>query len=311
MANLGYIQVIRVCNQRCRFCSNPDNEGRLPLDETKRVIDDFVARGYDGIILTGGEPTLYEHLHDALRYARERGIAARMITNGQKTSDRAYLESLVAAGLQHLHVSVHTSDPKLQAFLTNKEDSLEHIVRTLDNVGQMGLACNVNMTICKHNAGQLDRLVVWLTKRWPFLQHFVWNHLDPSANRCEQNPDVIPRLHDIEVSLFRAMRYLDRAGRTFRAERIPLCYMADFAYASTETRKIVKSEERIVHFLDSKGMVHQQNFDHQKAAACQVCRLSPICAGLYEMDKFYPAEELSPVFLDPEPIIQRIRTSER
>jgi hypothetical protein len=38
-------------------------------------------------------------------------------------------------------------------------------------------------------------------------------------------------------SLHRALKLLHQSGRTFRVEKVPLCYMGDFAWASTETRK--------------------------------------------------------------------------
>jgi hypothetical protein len=104
----------------------------------------------------------------------------------------------------------------------------------------------------------------------------------------------------------RALSMLHRSGRTFRVERVPLCYMVEFAWASTETRKIVKEEERIVHFLDEKGMVRQTSWSHGKATVCKVCRLEHICAGLFEMDKYYKSEELYPVFVEPDPIVDRI-----
>ncbi|HPB52019.1 MAG TPA: radical SAM protein, partial [Myxococcota bacterium] len=99
MANLGYIQVTRLCNQKCRMCSNPEREATLTFDQARALIDDFVNRRYDGIILTGGEPTMHPELAGIIRYARERGIPSRIITNGQKTCDPEYLDGLIEAGL--------------------------------------------------------------------------------------------------------------------------------------------------------------------------------------------------------------------
>src|SRR5512138_2414251 len=84
LANIGYMQVVRHCNQYCRFCSNPATGWMLDLDTAKREIDDFVARGYFGIILTGGEPSLSEIIPDIARYAVGRGLHVRMITNGSR-----------------------------------------------------------------------------------------------------------------------------------------------------------------------------------------------------------------------------------
>jgi hypothetical protein len=125
-------------------------------------------------------------------------------------------------------------------------------------------------------------------------------------NRAERNPDVIPRLGEFELSLRRAMAFLTRTGRTFRAERVPLCYMPDFAESSTETRKIVKEEERCIRFLDKKGFVLQKQFLHGKAPACDACALDPVCAGLYSMGYHYDPAELFPVAGDPVAIIRRV-----
>ena len=306
MANLGYIQVTRLCNQKCRFCSNPEREATLTLEQARTLVDDFVDRGYQGVILTGGEPTMHPDLDQIISYAHSRGIHARIITNGQKLADREQLRSLVERGLDHVHVSIQSPDPELQAFLTCNEDSLENVLNTLENIGELGINADVNTTINHYNAGQLDRIVMFLVDRFPFLHHFVWNNLDPSMNRASENPDVIHALWECELSLFRAMSFLEETGRTFRAEKVPLCYMADFAWASTETRKIIKGEERIVRFLDEKGLVRETLFHHGKGAACEVCRFSPICAGLYDMDVHYSSEELNPVFLDPDPVREKV-----
>jgi MoaA/NifB/PqqE/SkfB family radical SAM enzyme len=286
MANLGYIQLVRVCNQKCRFCSNPETDYELTLEDACQRIDDFVARKYDGIILTGGEPTLYPELVKVIEYGRRQGIHVRMITNGQKTADGDFSKALKDAGLEHVHLSVHTDDDELQAFLTGVDDSLANIRSSLDHFFALGINTDINITMQAFNCNHLDRVVKWLVGSWPGLQHFVFNNLDPSSDRVAEFPDTIPRLVDIEISLLRALKFLHRNRRTFRVERLPLCYMTEYAWASTETRKIVKEEERIVHFLDEKGMVRQTSWSHGKAEVCKVCKLEPICAGLFEMDRF-------------------------
>ena len=38
MANLGYVQVTRSCNQLCRFCSNPPTGEAIELAEACRLV---------------------------------------------------------------------------------------------------------------------------------------------------------------------------------------------------------------------------------------------------------------------------------
>lgn len=107
---------------------------------------------------------------------------------------------------------------------------------------------------------------------------------------------TLPSFAGFSPALRRAMAYLDSTGRTFRAEKVPLCFIEDFEWASTETRKIVKDEERMVYFLDHREKVHQVpgHFENTKLEACQKCDWNSICTGIYEYEKYYNFVEVTP-----------------
>jgi MoaA/NifB/PqqE/SkfB family radical SAM enzyme len=306
MANLGYLQLTRNCYQQCRFCSNPPTGVDLSEEEMRGMIDELVDMGYDGVILTGGEPTLSPLLVPALDYAARRGLYSRMITNGQLLAEAAFFRRCVEAGLRHVHVSLHSYRPEVHDYITRYPRAWSTLVTTLSLVPEMGITCDINTVINAYNADHLHETVMWICDRFPFVRHFVWNNMDPDGNRAEQNPDCIPRHAEFQVSLELAMEYLSATGRSFRAERVPLCYMRRYAWASTESRKIIKEEERCIRFLDQKGFVHQLEFLHGKGEACDHCRWDPICAGMYSMARSYDERELSPIFDDPLPVIQAV-----
>jgi len=306
MANLGYIQVTRICNQKCLFCSNPENQRTISVEDALRQAKELASAGYSGVILTGGEPTLHPEIEKIIQKISSAKIAVRMITNGQKTAESGFLKSLKNSGLVHLHVSVHSVREDVQAYLTQNKDSLANILKTLDYSRKLGINCDINIVICAQNADHLDENVILLTQRFPNIRHFVFNMLDTMFNRVDENPYTVARCADVELSLHRALHHLESTGRSFRVERLPLCYMVDFAFASTETRKIVKNEERTVNFLDEKNKVRQTDFFHDKGRVCAHCFLDDICAGLYDLGGKYKEEELYPVFVSKEPIIRKI-----
>lgn len=307
MAHIAYIQVTRSCNQECRFCSNPPNEKTMPLAKAKKLIDDYVRWGYEGVIFSGGEPTLYPHLADLIRYADRKKLQARIITNGQMTAERAFLANLARAGLKHLVQSIYSDDSAVHDALTQKPGSHDLVKQSLENCRALNIRVDIATVLNKYNAPHLSRIVHWAMLHYPFVQHFIWNNLDPGMNRASKNPDTIPALVDFEVELHRAMTCLTQNQRTFRVERVPLCYMSSFQHCSTEARKIAKEEERTVFFLDEKGLRQQKGWAYLKAPVCKVCSLTKICPGLFMMGKYYSARELYPVFISPEPIIQKIR----
>ena len=309
MAELSYLQIVRICNQKCVFCSNPDNGNVISWDEAATLIDSFAEQGSPGVILTGGEPTLFERLPELVAYAHKKGLPSRLITNGQRVCKPEYLRTLAGAGLNHMHISVHSSKADVQAELTGNPSSLPNILRALENAGRFGIQVGINTVINSRNAGHLSQTPRFLVERFPFLRHFVWNNLDPLMNRASLSPEIVPKLRSFEVELHLAMTWLVSVGRTFRVERVPLCFMSDFAHFSTETRKLVKDEGREIYFLDEKGRRKQDkaSWTYGKAPRCATCSLGKICAGLYQMDVYYSSEELCPVMMSPELVAANVR----
>ena len=112
-------------------------------------------------------------------------------------------------------------------------------------------------------------------------------------------------------SLNKAMDYLTSTNRTFRAEKMPLCYIRWYEFCSTETRKIVKEEERIIHFLDFREEIRETDFYHEKLEKCKTCDLNTICSWIYEAKKYYNYVNVYPQKVtkeDLEKIILKIKS---
>jgi MoaA/NifB/PqqE/SkfB family radical SAM enzyme len=307
VANIGYIQVVRHCNHFCGFCSNPTTPYVHTFETMKVLVDDLKSRGYFGVILTGGEPSLHPELPRIARYASDQGLHVRMITNGWRLADDDFARDMAEAGLKLVHVSVYSVKPEVEERLRGLPGTLDKAFAAIDNAHKYGIEVNVNCVINKLNADHLDHNIRHFIERHGHVRHFVWNNLDPSMGRAEVNQaEFTPRLADFEVSLHRAMRLLHASGRTFRVEKVPLCYMTDFAWASTETRKIVKGEERIVHFLDAKQTVRQTDWEHIYAPSCDACSLRTICGGLFDRGAAYDPAELYPVFVSRDAVVEAI-----
>jgi len=307
VANIGYIQVVRHCNHFCGFCSNPTTPYVHTFETMKVLVDDFVKRSYFGVILTGGEPTLHPELPRIAAYASSVGLHVRMITNGWRLSDPEFARAVAEAGVKLVHVSVYSVRPEIEEKLRGTPGTLEKAFAAAKNAHDYGIDVNINCVINKLNADHLDENIEYWIEHHPYIRHFIWNNLDPSMGRAEVNQaQFTPRLADFEVSLQRAMRRLYTTGRTFRVEKVPLCYMTEFAWARTETRKIVKSEERIVHFLDYKQTVRQTDWSHIYAPPCEACSLRPICGGLFDRGNAYDPAELSPVFVSMDAVVEKI-----
>ena len=61
-----------------------------------------------------------------------------------------------------------------------------------------------------------------------------------------------------------------------------------------------------MHFLDAKQTVRQTDWGHEYARACDACSLRTICGGLFDRGNAYDPNELHPVFVDRDVVVERI-----
>ncbi|MFT7485235.1 MAG: cyclic pyranopterin phosphate synthase [Candidatus Paceibacteria bacterium] len=108
------ISVTDRCNLRCGYCMPEDEYAWMPkstvltLEEMGTLVEAFCLLGVRKLRLTGGEPLLRNGLEEFIGNLRSQGMLEEiaMTTNGTLLAERA--ESLKAAGLGRLTVSLDT-----------------------------------------------------------------------------------------------------------------------------------------------------------------------------------------------------------
>jgi len=320
MRRPAYLQLTRRCNNDCLFCSNPQFDRDMDWQKVISTLSGFREKGITDIIFSGGEPTESSLLPKAIELAVSMGMFPKIITNGVNLSDMSYVMKLKDVGLTRLHVSLHSHIEHDSDSLTGKPGHFSKTVAGIDNCGRAGIGVDLNTTINAVNSKYLSGFMSFVIRRFPSISHIVFNNLDigcadtRNASKARANRHIIARLKGIERELFLAAMILEAHKRTFRVERVPLCYMPGFEDRSTETRRIVKGESYECLFIEKEGGETLVVLDDPrgerriKTEACGNCGLEGICAGLH-LDYFemFGGDELYPVFSDPGRIIKKIR----
>ncbi len=129
------ISVTDRCNFRCTYCMPEEGMRWLPKDEIlsfeeiTRLARIFVERfGFDGIRLTGGEPTVRAHLPVLVESLATLGVDIALTTNGATL--RQHADALAAAGLSRVNVSLDSLRPDRFQELTRRDE----LARVLDGI---------------------------------------------------------------------------------------------------------------------------------------------------------------------------------
>src|SRR5437868_2011868 len=139
--SIGAVRDLRLsvtdrCNFRCVYCMPEEGMKWLPreevltFEELTRIARVCVERfGFDGIRITGGEPTVRAHLPVLVGMLAELGVDLAMTTNGVKLPE--LVDDLARAGLRRVNVSLDTLQRERFVALTRR-DELARVLAGID-----------------------------------------------------------------------------------------------------------------------------------------------------------------------------------
>ena len=155
------------CNFRCPYCHNGDLVIGLEDIESYAMEDIFSHLQkrkdvLDGVVISGGEPTLQADLPDFIRQIKELGYLVKLDTNG---TNPAMLRSLVEEGLvDYVAMDIKHSRAKYASISHAADDSLESIAASVDYLKEGHVDYEFRTTLCKelHKETDMTAIGLWL-----------------------------------------------------------------------------------------------------------------------------------------------------
>ncbi|MGB8213422.1 MAG: radical SAM protein [Anaerolineales bacterium] len=141
------------CNNDCAHCYNVEGRAlkELSIADWKRVLDKAWELGIPHIIFTGGEPTLFADLPELVAHAEHNGQITGLNTNARRLSDAHYVEKLVAAGLDHVQITLESSQAEIHDQMVGSRGAFPQTVQGLKNVLASPLYVMTNTTMLRTN----------------------------------------------------------------------------------------------------------------------------------------------------------------
>ena len=141
------------CNNDCSHCYNVEgrNLKELSTADWKHILDKAWDLGIPHIIFTGGEPTLREDLPELVAHAEKNGQITGLNTNARRLSDPQYVDRLVAAGLDHVQITVESHDSDVHDRMVRTKGAFPQTVKGLKNALASPLYVMTNTTMLRTN----------------------------------------------------------------------------------------------------------------------------------------------------------------
>jgi pyruvate formate lyase activating enzyme len=144
------------CNLRCPYCHNPSlaRAELSPQVEPQQILDHLDKRHgiIQGVVLTGGEPTLHANAAALAALLRARGLRVKLDSNGLRP------RQIEAIAPDYLAVDVKTDPQRYPALLgAPYEDCQERLKRSIALVRALGERAEVRTTVAP---GMVDEGVI-------------------------------------------------------------------------------------------------------------------------------------------------------
>ena len=190
------------CNFSCIYCyiekkNKPENE--LTREELRDAIVQAKSLGVIAMVVLGGEPMLYPHLMEMLRFIREKGMDVELFTNGSNMTEHAARELFEIGATVVL--KTNSFDEKTQDMLAGRAGAHRQIQNAFGNLKLAGYpgkgrSLCVSTVISGHNYEELEKLWRWLREQ-SIIPYF--EIITPQGKAKEYHSLYVdpPRLRDI------------------------------------------------------------------------------------------------------------------
>jgi len=168
----GWVEVTDSCNLACPGCYRQRREGHRLLED---VFEDIQAcqqiTNCDSIKISGGEPLLYPHLIEVVRFISRKGMKTVVITNGLKL-DRQLAQELVDAGVNRFSFHIDSAqrrpgwEGKSERELNDLRQQYADLMWEFKNS-----SCGFNATISRSNLPDIPDIVEWTLKNAHKVSH--------------------------------------------------------------------------------------------------------------------------------------------
>lgn len=310
------------CNNNCLFCMEEDRDGRSQrlarIDEQTAVRIMTQAAGRDEVMFTAGEPTLRNDLSVLVGHAVRLGYArVGLVTNARRLAYARYLDELLAAGLNHVLVSVHGHTARLHDGLTRAPGAFDQVAAGLANIARVisrrarlrfGITCVLN----KRNLPFVADMLRFYRSFSP--DEIVFNAVQPLGRGQRHFERLVPTYTEMVRGFARGLDELGRSPGEVRLLDVPLCmtvalpqgsvgYVEQHSHYEPETEVLDELTGATPSHTDGRAgeltLVTKDDLDRvlrKKGPECPKCIYCGACEGVWRVYvEHYGFEEFRPV----------------
>ena len=157
-----------MCNLSCAHCRRVESDEAVSSDmsthQAKKMISQLAKLGTDQdfmpiLVFSGGEPLCRDDIFKLVDDAVAKKLKCALATNGTLI-DPMIAQKIKTAGIERVSVSLDGATSEIHNKLRKQDGSFEAALNGIQCLNDSGVPFQINMTITRHNAHQLNEIFV-------------------------------------------------------------------------------------------------------------------------------------------------------
>jgi len=155
-------ETTRTCDLVCVHCRASSERGPYPgelgEDKGREILEQIAGKGKPIVILTGGEPLLREDIFRLAQFGTELGLRMVMATNGTMITPEI-ARRMQTSGIKRVSISIDGANATDHDRFRKVPGAFEGAMRGIEMLKSAGVEFQINTTVTRHNAGQIDKIL--------------------------------------------------------------------------------------------------------------------------------------------------------
>lgn len=184
-----HIELTERCPLNCSQCYCTLDRGQdLPWDACRSYISEAAELGTRRVLLTGGEPLLYERLNDAIKLIEDLEMESIFSTSGVGLTTEKAIE-LKKCGLSKVYVSLNGSCEEIH---NKSRNCFNEGVKAIKMLKKEGLWCGINWVARHDNVEDFPKLCA-------LAKELEVDRIDILSNKPDKNSQVVSKISEEEL----------------------------------------------------------------------------------------------------------------
>ncbi len=291
------------CNNKCKHCVIDDSKDKLiqqkkcidlTTDECIKQIDDSLAEGISGIVLTGGEVTIRKDFPQLVTKCLEHDLAITVQTNGRKLSDESIIDVIKDINKIRFVVALHGDTADVHDEITQVKGSFEETCNGIKAMCELGKLVILKIVISKINAQDLPGIVKLASELGVKYICFAFPHGQGAARK--NFDEVMPTYTYLKPYINELIAVAKEKEINIEFEAIPFCIIPHSMHMVGELK-----------YFDGDTICNQVKEDmfqwsevrksiKRKGENCINCDMGEFCEGPWsEYVEAFGTDELKPI----------------